>query len=320
LIFGPILPNFPQKEAFTMNWPQSIDAFAEYLQLERGLSAHTVEAYCRDAGQLRGYAEPQGLQPAQVAPEHLSAWVGLLYELGIAPATQARMLSGVKAFFRFLLLQRHIEQEPTERLEAPKLPRKLPEVLAVSEIDALVAAIDHSAPEGMRNRAMIEVLYSTGMRVSELVNLKMSQLHFDIGFVKVLGKGKKERFVPIGHTAMKQVNLYLDTIRKGQAAAAGHERFVFLNRRGRQLTRVMVFLVVKQLAEQAGLGKNVSPHTFRHSFATHLVEGGADLRAVQDMLGHESITTTEIYTHLQMGFLRQTLERFHPRGPQPPEA
>lgn len=298
-----------------MNWSQSIDAFSDYLRLERSMSAHTVEAYVRDIGKLRQYAAQMDIAtPAAVQHQHLSTWLSELYSLEIANTTQARILSGVKAFFRFLLLQDIINEEPTTLMKAPKTSRKLPAVLSLAEIELLFAEIDHSKPEGMRNRAMLEVLYSSGLRVSELTNLKINQLYFDIGFLKVVGKGNKERFVPIGQTAIKHLQLYMEHTRNLQKPASGSEPFVFLNRRGKPISRVMVFMIVKELAAKANIDKNISPHTFRHSFATHLVEGGADLRAIQEMLGHESITTTEIYTHLDMNFLRQTLQDFHPRG------
>ncbi len=294
-------------------WPQAIDAFQDYLRLERSQSSNTVEAYLRDARNLALHLGPQSI-PAEVSVTQLKTWVNTLFELGVAVNTQARMISGVKAFFKFLLHQGWIAESPASQLSAPKTQRKLPEVLSFEEIEALIKAIDHSTPEGMRNRAIIETLYSSGLRVSELTSLKKGHLFFDTGFVKVIGKGEKERFVPIGAVAIKQLRLYLEQVRPAlKKIAKGHEDFVFLNRRGKQLSRVMVFLIVKELAHKAGIQKTVSPHTFRHSFATHLVEGGADLRAVQEMLGHESITTTEIYTHLDMSFLQQTIEQYHPR-------
>ncbi|MGB0521962.1 MAG: site-specific tyrosine recombinase XerD [Flammeovirgaceae bacterium] len=300
-----------------MNWQQAVDAFSDYLRLERSMSKNTIEAYLRDVAKLRQFFGDDSINPLapnQLRGNDIEHFLACLYDLNVAPHTQARILSGIKAFYKFLSLQNQVEQDPTHLIAAPKLTRKLPDVLTVAEIEAICLAIDHASPEGMRNRAIIETLYSSGLRVSELINLTLSNLFFDIGFLKVVGKGNKERFVPIGKSAIKQINLYRLHIRNQQTIAKGHENYVFLNRRGKQLTRVMVYTIVKKLAEQAGINKKVSPHTFRHSFATHLVEGGADLRAVQEMLGHESITTTEIYTHLDMTYLKQVITEFHPRG------
>lgn len=233
-------------------------------------------------------------------------------ELGMTPASQARIISGIKSFYRYCLLEKISDTDPSTLLEAPKLKRALPDVLSFDEIEQIIAQIDLSKPEGGRNKAILETLYSCGLRVSELVNLRISQLYLDVGFIRVIGKGDKERLVPIGQSATKYINLYRQTQRQHLQVASGHEDILFLNRHGRKLSRVMIFLIIRELVQQAGIKKNVSPHTFRHSFATHLVEGGADLRAVQEMLGHESITTTEIYTHLDREFLRKTLENYHP--------
>lgn len=300
----------------TMDWEQAITAFKAYLKLERAVAQSTVEAYLTDVAKLQQFfgKPPHSLQPHEVQGQHIEQFLADLYDLNIAPHTQARILSGIKAFYKFLVLQDDRLLDPTELIAAPKLARKLPDVLTVTEIEAICAAIDHTSPEGMRNRAIIETLYSSGLRVSELTNLSLNNLFFDIGFLKVMGKGNKQRFVPIGKSAMKHIELYQQHIRNQQNIATGHEHYVFLNRRGKQLTRVMIFTIVKKLAAEAGISKKVSPHTFRHSFATHLVEGGADLRAVQEMLGHESITTTEIYTHLDMSYLKQIITEFHPRA------
>jgi integrase/recombinase XerD len=239
-----------------------------------------------------------------------------LYDLGLSARTQARIISGIKQFFGFLLLEQLISHDPSELLEQPKIGRKLPEVLTMDEIDALIAAVDVSKPEGHRNRAMLETLYSCGIRVSELVNLKLSDLFFEEGFVRVIGKGNKERLVPVSTSVEREINWYINHQRNHMSIGKGDEYIVFLNRRGRRLTRVMIFTIIKQLAENIGLQKNISPHTFRHSFATHLLEGGANLRAIQEMLGHESITTTEIYTHMDQRFLREAILTFHPRNHQ----
>ncbi|MCL4129185.1 UNVERIFIED_CONTAM: hypothetical protein GTU68_058101 [Idotea baltica] len=252
--------------------------------------------------------------PSVLQLADLESFIVHMGSLGLGPRSQARMISGVKAYYKYLLLEDLIDDDPTSLLESPKLPKKIPEVLTVEEIDALFAAIDHSTPHGTRNRAILEVLYACGLRITELITLKLSNLYLDIGFIKVFGKNSKERLVPIGESAIKHLNIYIDTIRTQLPKIDPiYEDFVFLNRRGRGLSRVMIFMIIKELAVEASINKNVSPHTFRHSFATHLVEGGADLRAVQEMLGHESITTTEIYTHLDKSYLRETLLNFHPR-------
>jgi integrase/recombinase XerD len=256
----------------------------------------------------------QSVSPAQTNLELLQGFIGWINEVGLSARSQARIISGVKSFFKYCLMENIITDDPSQLLESPRLGRKLPDTLSVEDINQLIAAIDLSKPEGVRNKAMLETLYSCGLRVSELVGLLLSNLHLEIGFVKVTGKGDKERLVPIGSVAIKHIKIYLDEIRNHQVIQQGHEDFVFLNQRGRKLSRVMVFTIIKQLSQKIQLKKSISPHTFRHSFATHLIEGGADLRAVQEMLGHESITTTEIYTHLDRDFLRSSILKHHPRA------
>jgi integrase/recombinase XerD len=296
-------------------WEAYIKGFKSYLQLERSMSDNTVDAYLHDINMLRNHiaTEFPGLAVEKVEIQHLQSLLHAINELELAVTSQARILSGIKSFFGYLLLEEVIKKDPTELLEAPKLRRTLPHVLSVAEINTLFASIDHSTPEGQRNRAMLEVMYSCGLRVSELITLKLSGLFLDIGFIKVVGKGNKERLVPIGDEAAKQLLIYISHIRVHQPVKIGQEDFVFLNRRGAGMTRVMVFIFLKDLAAKAGIKANIHPHMLRHSFATHLVEGGADLRAVQEMMGHKSITTTEIYTHLDRAYLRSTLEKYHPR-------
>ena len=299
-----------------MTWKTTIQAFESYLTLERGLSANSVEAYLRDIDKLNQYFEVEGstVLPENVTLDDLHKFVVWVADLGMKPTSQARMISGIKAFYKYLLITNGIDSDPSELLEAPKIGRKLPDTLNHKEVEDLIAAIDLSKHEGERNKAIIETLYGCGLRVTELIELKLSNLYFKDEFIKVRGKGDKERLVPIGRSAMKQINQYLDFVRVHQQIQAGYEDFVFLNRRGKSLTRVMIFTIVKNLAEAIGLKKNISPHTFRHSFATELIERGADLRAVQDMLGHESITTTEIYTHLDREYLRTAIMSYHPRA------
>ncbi|MCU0436377.1 MAG: site-specific tyrosine recombinase XerD [Raineya sp.] len=298
-----------------MNWQIYTEQFKNYLKLERGFAENSLEAYLRDVVKFREYAQSQEwTNPEKITHHQIQDFLVYLNELGIAEASQARVLSGIKAFYKFLFLENIIQQDPSYLIEAPKLARKLPDTLSYEEIEKLLAAIDLSTPEGTRNRAILEILYSCGLRVSELTELTLSQLYFDIGFLKVIGKGNKERFVPIGKDAIKYTKMYLEHIRNHINIPRGYENYVFLNRRGKNLTRVFIFLVIKELAQKISLNKNISPHTFRHSFATHLLEGGADLRAIQEMLGHESITTTEIYTHLDKDYLRQTIQQFHPRS------
>lgn len=299
-----------------MNWDSEIRNFKNYLRLERGLSDNSVEAYIRDVARLRDYClskEPP-IEVDSARPADISSYLAEIAQLGLAPHSQARMISGLKAFFKYLILERKLEDDPTALIDGPKLGRKLPDTLDVNEINTLLEAIDHSTPEGTRNRAILEVLYSSGLRVSELINLRKSNLFLESGFLRIIGKGNKERLVPIGSEAIKYVNIYLSEVRNHQHIQSGEEDIVFLNRRGKRLSRVMIFTIIKNLVLKTGINKKVSPHTFRHSFATHLIEGGADLRAVQEMLGHESITTTEIYTHLDKSYLRQIIEEFHPRS------
>ena len=299
-----------------MNWPSAIQAFRAYLLLERSLSANTLEAYENDVQKFVQYLELTGQQiaPLAVRQDDLERFVRWINELGLEASSQSRLISGLRAFYKFLLVEDLTDIDPTELLESPRLSRKIPEVLSVHEIQAMLAAIDLSEPQGVRNRAIVETLYACGLRVSELVNLRITNLFLEAGFLKVTGKNDKERLVPIGGEAVKYLQMYLEHVRKQQDnLVAGEENFVFINRRGKHLTRIMVFYIVRELAAKAGIHKTISPHTFRHSFATHLVEGGADLKAVQDMLGHESITTTEIYTHLDTEYLKETIYLFHPR-------
>lgn len=290
--------------------------FIAFLKLERSLSKNSIEAYLRDFDKLRQYLELHqlDLKPSEIRAMHISELVAWLYEIGISPRSQARIISGIKSFYQYLLLEDIVDENPTDLIEGPKIGVKLPEVLSIQEIDDLIAAIDLSKTEGERNRAMLEVLYSCGLRVSELIGLKISNLLREEGFLRVIGKGNKERLVPIGKSALKFIEYYKEQRRNHQKVDAGSTDILFLNNRGKQLTRVMVFTIIKRLAEKAGIEKSISPHTFRHSFATHLVDGGADLRAVQEMLGHESITTTEIYTHLDRSYLKAAITQFHPRA------
>jgi integrase/recombinase XerD len=297
-----------------MNWTAYIKGFEAYLLLERSLSDHSVEAYKYDVDKLYKFVIATDLNktPEQLVLNDLEDFIHYINKIGIGAQTQARILSGIRAFYKYLLMEDIIDNDPTELLEGPRLKRKIPDVLTYEELITVFETIDLSSDYGHRNRAILETLYACGTRVSELVNLRISNYFPNEGYVKVIGKGDKERVVPIGGDAIKYINIYLEHYRVHAPNVEGHEDFVFLNRRGRKLSRVMVFLIIKKAVELAGINKTVSPHTFRHSFATHLVEGGADLRAVQDMLGHESITTTEIYTHLDRSFLRDTLVRFHP--------
>ncbi len=299
-----------------MNWSICIKQFEQYLRLEKSLSGNSVEAYLRDIRKLVDYLDMKKLQvqPELVSPATLREFLEWITELGMTVHSQARTLSGIRAFYKFLIMEDMITVDPTDTIEAPKVGRKLPDTLSFHEIDQLLCSIDLSTPEGTRNRAMIETLYSSGLRVSELLDLKLSNLYEEMGFLKVAGKGDKERLVPIGRDAIKHIRLYKEGVRCHLKIKKGQEDVVFLNRRGSKLSRVMVFNIIKEQAAKAGIRKQVSPHTFRHSFATHLIEGGADLRAVQEMLGHESITTTEIYTHLDRDYLKQVIKDFHPRS------
>ncbi len=295
-------------------WEPYKKGFKAYLQLEKSLADNSVEAYLRDVDKLTEYLQSQHqmLTPEQVTLKDLQHFLQFINELGMTATSQARIISGLRGFYKFCLLEHITKTDPTVLMEAPKLKRSLPDVLSFEEIEGIIAKIDLSKPEGGRNKAILETMYSCGLRVSELVNLKISNLYTDIGFIKVLGKGDKERLVPIGRTAVKYIDIYRKDIRVHINVKPGNDDILFLNRRGSKLSRVMIFLLLKELVKQAGITKNISPHTLRHSFATHLVEGGADLRAVQEMLGHESITTTEIYTHLDREYLRKTLHDFHP--------
>ena len=290
--------------------------FTSYLKLERALSGNTVEAYVHDIDKLIQFLLLKGydIPPQDLRTDDLREFIQWINQLGMSATSQARVISGIKAFYKYLIVENLADRDPCSLLDAPKTGRKLPDVLSIVDIDRLIAAIDLSSPEGERNKAILETLYSCGLRVSELVNLKISDIHLEIGFVKVTGKGNKERLVPMGSVAVKLITGYMENIRRHQDIKPGNENVLFLNRRGAKLTRVMIFTIIRQLAQKAGLKKKISPHTFRHSFATHLIEGGADLRAVQEMLGHESITTTEIYTHLDREFLRSAILQFHPRS------
>ena len=295
-------------------WEPYKKGFKAYLQLEKSLSDNSVEAYLHDIEKLTAYLEVSKTlkTPQQIELNDLEKFVQWIMELGMTAGSQSRIISGLRSFFKYCLLEHIITIDPSTLLESPKLKRSLPDVLSFAEIENIIAQIDLSKPEGGRNKAILETLYGCGLRVSEVVNLRISSLFLDVGFIKVIGKGDKERLVPIGRDAIKYINIYRNNIRAHIPLKPGNEDILFLNRRGAKLSRVMIFLIIKQLARQASISKNISPHTFRHSFATHLVEGGADLRAVQEMLGHESITTTEIYTHLDRDFLRNTLQQFHP--------
>jgi len=296
-----------------MDWKSAKKGFSDFLKLEKSLSPASVEAYLHDIRLLLKWSVGQGItNPAELTTRQLEEFMASLHDLGLNANSQARILSGIRAFFRYLAHEDNIDSDPSALLEGPKLKRKLPTVLTLAEIESLFGVIDHSRPEGMRDRAMLETLYGCGLRVSELVDLRLSWIYEDIGFLKVIGKGNKERLVPLGSHALKHIRLYRDEVRNHIDIVPEARDHLFVSMRGKKLTRVTVFTTIKSLAKKAGIRKNISPHTFRHSFATHLVEGGADLRAVQEMLGHESITTTEIYTHLDLEYLRETLESFHP--------
>ncbi|MBP7272389.1 MAG: site-specific tyrosine recombinase XerD [Saprospiraceae bacterium] len=300
-------------------WQPYITAFKNYLLLERSMSVHSQAAYLLDVEKLAQFATIQNrasaASPLAISATDLTEFIVWLQVFGLSATTQARIISGIKAFYKFLLLENHIQHDPTGILDSPKLPRKLPDTLSHDEIQQLLHSIDMSDPLGVRNRAMLETLYACGLRVSELVTLKLSNIFYEEEFVRITGKNNKERIVPIGAEAIKFIRMYVETIRiHHEHLPKESEDIVFLNRRGKPLTRVMVFLIIKILVEKTGIEKTISPHTFRHSFATHLIEGGADLRAVQDMLGHESITTTEIYTHLDTNFLRETILTCHPQN------
>jgi integrase/recombinase XerD len=300
-------------------WEAYKKGFKAYLQLEKSLSENSVEAYIRDIEKLTDFL--QGSQsmktPSEITLSDLQQFIKWIGGLGMTPSSQSRIVSGIRSFFKYCLLENILKNDPALLLETPKLKRKLPDVLSFEEIESIISAIDLSSPEGTRNKAILEIMYSCGLRVSEVVGLKISCIFPDLGFIRVIGKGNKERLVPVGRSALRYTDLYKNQVRNHMVVKPGNEDILFLNRRGAGLSRVMIFLILKELAVKAGIKKNISPHTFRHSFATHLVEGGANLRAVQEMLGHESITTTEIYTHLDREFLRKTLYQFHPafQGP-----
>ncbi|MBU3676103.1 MAG: site-specific tyrosine recombinase XerD [Chitinophagaceae bacterium] len=298
-----------------MNWTPYTKGFNAWLKLEKGLSEHSLTAYLHDVEALKRYLiqTENPILPREVQREHLHGFMQALHDIGMSATSQARMVSGLRSFFRYLQIEQVRPDDPTEWLEAPKTGRHLPDTLSVGEIDTLFNAIDHSTAEGTRNRAILETMYSCGLRVSEVIQLGFNAIHADTEFIRVIGKGNKERLVPISNSALHYLALYTQGYRNNMKPKPGYENHVFLNRRGAALSRVMIFYILKDLATKAGLKKNIHPHTLRHSFATHLVEGGADLRAVQEMLGHESITTTEIYTHLDRDFLRQTIRQFLPR-------
>ncbi|MCB0539618.1 MAG: site-specific tyrosine recombinase XerD [Bacteroidetes bacterium] len=292
-----------------------INDFKIYLELERGNSDNTIESYIRDVKKLYNFLQTNKNEKSliDVNLDDLQEFMANIHDDKLNEQSQARIISGIKAFYKYLVIEDEVAYNPTEQLESPKLKRKLPDTLSYEEIQQILEAIDLSTAEGMRNRAMLETLYSSGLRVSELINLKLANLFLDVDYIRVIGKGDKERLVPIGKTAIKYIEMYRDEVRVHTAPHKGFDNFLFLNRRGKSLSRVMVFYIIKEAVEKAGINKTVSPHTFRHSFATHLVEGGADLRAVQEMLGHVSITTTEIYTHLDQTYLKETLLMYHPR-------
>ena len=299
-----------------MNWKSYLHGYHSYLRLEKSLSKNSIEAYLHDVEKLIQYFGQQGkiVAPGQVTLKDLQDFLRWINGFGMTATSQARIVSGLKGFYKYLLLENIIQKDPTELIESPRTMRKLPVFLNVAEINDMIAAIDLSTPEGKRNKAILEVMYGCGLRVSELVGLRITNLYFNEGFIKVVGKGNKERLVPLGSMAQSEIIYYMKEIRSGISIRAGNDDILFLNRRGSKLSRVMIFNIIKTLALKAGIKKTISPHTFRHSFATHLVEGGADLRAVQEMLGHESITTTEIYTHLDREYLRSTIIQFHPRN------
>lgn len=288
--------------------------FAAYLTVERGLAANTAAAYGDDVAKLTRYLADAGVAVERATTGDLEQFLGALHDVGIGPRSQARIISGIKSFYKYLRIEGYMDQDPTRLIESPRLGRHLPQVLTVDEIDRIISCIDMSKPEGQRNRAIMEVLYGCGLRVSELVDLRLSQVFADDEYIVVTGKGNKQRLVPISQVALEQIDLYMKQMRSNLTIKRGCDDILFLNRRGGQLSRVMVFYIVKRLCELAGIKKDVSPHTLRHSFATHLLEGGANLRAIQQMLGHESITTTEIYVHLDRNLLRQEILAHHPRN------
>lgn len=296
------------------NWEHYITDFVAYLKIEKGLADNSVEAYTNDVLKLKNFSQDIKKNPTQITHDDLTYFIAVLFDLGLSPRSQARIISGIKQFYAYLFLEDEINDDPSELIELPKIGRKLPEILTIEEVDLMIDSLDHSKSETERNATILETLYSCGLRVSELVNLKFEDLHFDKGFVRVIGKGNKERLVPVSPSVETKVVAYRNNSRQSIPIKHGNEKFVFLNRRGAKLTRTMILTIVKQTALLAGITKTVSPHTFRHSFATHLLEGGANLRAIQEMLGHESITTTEIYTHMDERFLREAIISYHPRN------
>jgi integrase/recombinase XerD len=299
-----------------MDWNSAIRGFESYMLLERSFSKNTIEAYIRDISRVAEYCSINNpdISPVKIELKDLRNFIEWINKLAVSHRSQARMISGIRAFYKYLIMEDMISDDPSELLEAPKLGRKFPDVLSLEEIENMISIIDLSLDQGHRNKAIIETLYACGVRVSELTEMKLSGYYPEIGFIKVIGKNNKERIIPIGRDAINSIEVYLNSTRKNIKIQKGHEDFIFLNRRGKKLTRIMIFLVIKELAETAGIRKNVSPHIFRHSFATHLVEGGADLRVIQEMLGHESILTTEIYTHLDTNYLKEAILKFHPRN------
>lgn len=299
-----------------MNWEIAIKGFETFLRLEKSLSVRSIESYSSDVDKLARYSREflHGKLPSQISRDDLKRFLSWIHAIGLSSTSQARIISGIRSFYGYLKTEKLIEIDPSELIELPRLSRKLPETLSFEEIIKMIDAIDRSKPEGERNKAILETLYSCGLRVSELIELKLSNIYWEEGFLRIVGKGDKERLVPIGKKARQQILLYIDHYRKHINPLKGSEDHLFLNKRGGSLSRVMVFLIIKELAKAAGIRKNISPHTLRHSFATHLVEGGADLRAVQEMLGHESIITTEIYTHLDRNYLKDVINTHHPRS------
>ena len=297
-----------------MSWESSINAFKSYLKIERSLSDNSILAYIRDVKKFADYAINLELSELKIERKDISTFLVLLKKSNISARSQARIISGIKAFYKYLILEDYIKYNPTDLVESPKIGFKLPDTLSLIEIDKLISAIDLSQQHGERNRSILETLYSCGLRVSELINLQLSNINFNENYIKVTGKGNKQRLSPISGKALKYLSIYINEVRIHLDIKKGNSDFVFLNNRGTKLSRVMIFLIIKKLAEKIGLNKKISPHTFRHSFATHLIEGGADLRAVQEMLGHSSITTTEIYTHLDNDYLRSNIIQFHPRS------
>ena len=297
-----------------MSWENSIKEFKYYLKVERSLADNSVNAYIRDIRKLADFCSKIKVDELTISVNEIREFIADLNSKNISARSQARIISGVKAFFKYLIIEDYITNDPTMLIENPKIGLKLPEVLSVGEIELIISSIDLSNKQGERNRAILETLYSCGLRVTELINLKISNINFKEGYIKVIGKGDKERLTPIGSNALKYISIYVNEVRIHQKISKNHEDFVFLNNRGSKLSRVMIFTLIKRIVDKVGIKKKVSPHTFRHSFATHLIEGGADLRAVQEMLGHESITTTEIYTHLDRDYLRSNIMQFHPRS------